>query len=233
MTAGRLRRRAGHAEPAGDEGPFVSFTDLFIGILFLFLILVAVLMLMHQQAVAKDKSQAQQIAEQLQEIQSKFDTRSELDADHPPFRLALVYNVYQTKPGDPNDWRFSRTVQVYRTANDICLNSVILKSNLSFAWKPPIKSDAVPTAADQNYIRGGDSCMLTASGQRWDTDSETGGVRRTSRNLYSGSSVLHKYSGNETVGIQYRILGIYDDYYQPGAPKAGDKAIPAAAHRPT
>ena len=219
--AGRLRRRAVDGEHAADEGPFVSFTDLFIGILFLFLILVAVLMLMHQEAVAKDKDQAQEIARQLEQIQSKADTRAQLDANHPPFRLALVYNVYQTKPGDPNDWRFSRTVQVYRTANDICLNSVILKSNLSFAWKPPIRSDAVPTAADQNYIRGGDSCVLTASGQRWDTDSETGGVRRTSKYLYSGSSVLHKSSGNETVGIQYRVLGIYDDYYQPAGAKAG------------
>ena len=35
---GRLRRRAGPLAPVNDEGPFVSFTDLFIGILFLFLI---------------------------------------------------------------------------------------------------------------------------------------------------------------------------------------------------
>ncbi len=212
--AGRLRRRASVTGPETDEGPFVSFTDLFIGILFLFLILVAVLMLMHQEAVAKDKAQAQLIAQQLEQIQSEVDTRAALDANHPPFRLALVYNVYQTRPGDQGDWRFSRTVQVYRTANDICLNSVIMKSNLSFAWKPPINSETVPTAEDQSYIRAGMSCTLSASGERWDTDSETGRVRRTSNNLYSGFSVLHKSGGDETVGIQYRILGIYDDYYQ-------------------
>ena len=54
--AGRLRRRPGAPERTDDEGPFVSFTDLFIGILFLFLILVAALMLMHQEAVAREKA---------------------------------------------------------------------------------------------------------------------------------------------------------------------------------
>ena len=44
---GRLRRRA--APEVATKGPFVSFTDLFIGILFLFLIRVAALMLMNRR----------------------------------------------------------------------------------------------------------------------------------------------------------------------------------------
>ena len=79
MTTGRLRRRAGDTELAADEGPFVSFTDLFIGILFLFLILVAVLMLMHQQSVEKDKAQTQVIARQLQQIKAELDTTAKLE----------------------------------------------------------------------------------------------------------------------------------------------------------
>ena len=83
---GRLRRRAGTPDLPDDEGPFVSFTDLFIGILFLFLILVAALMLMHQEAVQKEKVETQQI----QQPPPK-PPKPEL----PAFRLGIVFNIYQ------------------------------------------------------------------------------------------------------------------------------------------
>ena len=55
----RLRPALNSREHAADEGPFVSFTDLFIGILFLFLILVAALMLMHQEAIQRETVETQ------------------------------------------------------------------------------------------------------------------------------------------------------------------------------
>jgi hypothetical protein len=218
----RSRRRSSATDHVADEGPFVSFTDLFIGILFLFLILVAALMLMHQEAVQRDKVEAQidsqrvaQLAEQIRQIQAKLDTRAKLDAAHPPFRLAIVFNVYQAPAGAQTNWTFSRTVQLYRAANGLCLENVILRGNLSLAWKPPVDADIIPTAENQSYVRMGTPCTLSASGENWDIESETGGVKRASPTLYSGATVLHKKSGKEEqVQLQYRILRIYDNYFR-------------------
>ena len=111
--AGRSRRRAGATELEADEGPFVSFTDLFIGILFLFLILVAALMLMHQEAIQEAEAEARRMAEQIKQVQAKLDATAKLDAAHAPYRLAIVYNSYQ-KPAGAENWTFSRTVQIFR-----------------------------------------------------------------------------------------------------------------------
>src|SRR5215216_6064444 len=118
---------AGHA---ADEGPFVSFTDLFIGILFLFLILVAALMLMHQEAMARAKAEAQRLAEKIRQLQAELDAIKKLDDDQTPFRLALVYNSFQRPNGGGEEWRFTRTVQVFRAPNGNCLENVILRNNL-------------------------------------------------------------------------------------------------------
>jgi hypothetical protein len=219
--SGRLRRGLGSTEREADEGPFVSFTDLFIGILFLFLILVAALMLMHQEAVQKDKvdahaytQQVQQMSEQIQQMQAKLKATAKLDADQPPFRLAMVYNVYQKEAGLRTEWTYSRSVQVFVAPKGLCLNNVILRNNLNFAWKPPVKPEAVPTANSQDTIQMGTPCRLSASGDHWNSASETGGVERTAANLYSGTTALHKKDGDEKLDLQYRILGVYDDYYR-------------------
>ncbi len=213
MTSGRLRRRASDTDLARDEGPFVSFTDLFIGILFLFLILVAVLMLMHQQAVEKDKAQTQQIAQQLQQIQTKIDTTAKLDVDHPPYRLAIVYNIYEAPKGDLF-WSYSSTIQIFRAPNGLCLVNIMLRNNQSLAWKPTVEPDKIPTTHDKTFIEQSTPCRLSASGDHWNSASETGNLTRQSENLYDGTDILHKKSGDETLDMQYRVLGIYDDYFR-------------------
>jgi hypothetical protein len=212
--SGRSRRRLGFIEIEVEDGPFVSFTDLFIGILFLFLILVAALMLMHQEAVKLEGAGAQRISERIQLLQAKLETRAKLDADHAPFRLAIVFNVYQAPAYDGAEWTFSRTVQVYRSANGLCLNNVIVQNNLSLDWKPSIEADDIPTADNQAYVRMGVPCTLSASGEQWDLVSETGGVERKSANLYEGVSVLHSHGREKTLKIQYRVLGVYDGYFR-------------------
>jgi Na+-transporting methylmalonyl-CoA/oxaloacetate decarboxylase gamma subunit len=221
----QLRRRLGATERETDEGPFVSFTDLFIGILFLFLILVAALMLMHQEAVQRDKIDAQlyakqvkQMSEQLQQMQDKLKAIIKLDADQPPFRLAMVYNVYQKEAGVQTAWTYSRSVQVFVAPKGLCLNNIILRNNLNFAWKPPVAAASIPTATSQDTSQMGTPCRLSALGDHWNSASETGSVERTAANLYSGTTSLHKKDGEEKLELQYRVLGVYDDYYrQPGA----------------
>lgn len=224
--AGRLRRRARASESGSDDGPFVSFTDLTIGILFLFLILVAALMLMHQAFVQKAAAEALAYNRKIQALQAQLDAIAALDAEHPPFRLAIVYNSFQRVGTGKEDWTYSRTVQVFRAPNGLCLDNIILRNNLSTAWKPPVSVESIPTPANQDYVRLATPCTLTAAGQQWNSDSETGGVRRVGPNLYSGSTVLHKKDGDVTVEMQYRVLGVYDDYFRQGAAQPAPKGPP-------
>jgi hypothetical protein len=209
---GALRRRTNVAEAAADEGPFVSFTDLTIGIIFLFLILVAALMLMHQEAVLKWAEEAKEYNRRIAALEAKLDAIAKLDAEHPPFRLAIVYNSYQKSAESP-DWIFSRTVQVFRSPNGLCMENILLRNNLSLAWMPPVKSEAVPAAANQAFVRMGTPCRLSGTGEQWNSEAETGSMKRTAANLYTGSTVLHKKDAQVTIDIQYRILGVYDDYF--------------------
>ena len=216
----RLRRRPGHPDLAAEEGPFVSFTDLFIGILFLFLILVAVLMLMHQQSVEKDKAQTQVIARQLQQIKAELDTTAKLDVDHPPYRLAIVYNIYEAPKGDLF-WSYSSTIQIFRAPNGLCLVNVMLRNNQSLAWKPSVEPDKIPSSRDKTFIEQSTPCRLSASGDHWNSASETGNLARKSESLYEGADILHKKDGDVTLDMQYRVLGVYDDYFR--GPRGGPK----------
>jgi hypothetical protein len=216
-----LRRRAGAAERAVDEGPFVSFTDLFIGILFLFLILVAALMLMHQEAVQREQVETQTMAEQLRQMQARLDAAPKPVPDQPAFRLGIVFNIYQ-RPAvfDGQGWTYSRTVRVFRSPNGLCINTVWMRSNLSTAWKPPTAPEDIPTDAQQGLFGKFEPCGLSASGDHWESTSETGKLTRISPNLYSGYAVLHKKEGDEKLEMQYRVLGVYDDYFRQSASQA-------------
>ena len=44
--------------------------------------------------------------------------------------------------------------------------------------------------------------------------SETGDLKRITPDLYSGVVVLHEKEGDEKLEMQYRVLGIYDDYFR-------------------
>jgi hypothetical protein len=204
---GRLRRRAGSAAAADDEGPFVSFTDLFIGILFMFLILVAALMLMHQQVVQK--------VETIQPLRPKVDARPKPVPDQPAFRLGIVFNVYQRSAEfDGGGWMYSRTVRVFRSPDGRCINTVWRRSNLSTAWMAPTAPEDIPTDAQREILGKFEPCGLSASGDHWESASETGQLKRITPYLYSGSVVLHKKEGDEKLEMQYRVLGVYDDDFR-------------------
>jgi hypothetical protein len=207
----RLRRRSGVPEPAVDEGPFASFTDLFIGILFLFLILVAALMLRQQAAV-----QAQPIRPvPVKPDPVKPEPIPDRKPDQPTFHLGIAFNIYQrSAESDGGGWTYSRTVRVFRSADGRCINTVWMRSNLTTAWKPPTASEDIPTGAQADLLGKFEPCGLSASGDHWESSSETGDLKRTGANLYSGQAVLHKKDGDEKLEMQYRVLGIYDDYFR-------------------
>ena len=210
--AARSRRRSGPAERADDEGPFASFTDLFIGILFLFLILVAALMLRQQAAV-----QAQPIAP----APVKPAPVPRKPPELPAFRLGIVFNIYQrSAESDGIGWTYSRTVRVFRSPDGRCINTVWMRSNLTTAWRPPTAKEDIPTDAEADQFRKFEPCGLSGSGDHWESASETGDLKRITPTLYSGSAVLHGKEGDEKLEMQYRILGIYDDYFRRPASSA-------------
>lgn len=216
----RLQRRSASAEQADGEGPFVSFTDLFIGILFLFLILVAALMLMHQETVRKQQEEVQRLqaeiqkmTEEIRELQAKLDAAPK-KPDQPEFRLGIVFNIYQRATGSGADWTYSRTVRVFRAPTGVCINTVWMRSNLSVAWMPPAALEDIPTPAQSDELKSFKPCGISASGDQWDTGSETGNLKRLSKDLYSGTVVLHKAEGDTRLDMQYRVLGVYDNYFR-------------------
>ena len=212
---GRLRRRAGSTERVGDEGPFVSFTDLFIGILFLFLILVAALMLMNQEAVQREKAETQVMSEQIRQMQAKLDAAPKPVPDQPAFRLGIVFNIYQ-RPAvfDGQGWTYSRTVRVFRAPTGDCINTVWLRSNLTTAWMPPLESEKIPTPEQHDQLQKFQPCGISASGDHWDLPTETGSLKRVNPDLYSGTVTLHEKEGDVKLEMQYRVLGIYDAYFR-------------------
>jgi hypothetical protein len=215
MTSGRLRRRSGSTALADDEGPFASFTDLFIGILFLFLILVAALMLMHQEAVQRERVETQIMSEQIRQMQAKLDAAPKPVPDQPAFRLGIVFNIYQ-RPAvfDGSGWTYSRTVRVFRSPTGDCINTVWMRSNLSTAWMPPLEAEKIPTPEQRDLLRKFQPCGISASGDHWDGPAETGNLKRITPDLYSGAVVLHEKEGDVKLEIQYRILGVYDEYFR-------------------
>jgi hypothetical protein len=223
VTPGRLRRRSGPTEAAGDEGPFVSFTDLFIGILFLFLILVAALMLMHQEAVHREAADTQIMSEQIREMQARLDAIPKPTREQPAFRLGIVFNIYQ-RPAvfDGQGWTYSRTVRVFRAPTGDCINTVWMRSNLSTAWMPPLAAEKIPSPEQRDLLQKFEPCGISASGDHWETTTETGDLKRINPDMYSGSVTLHEKEGDVKLELQYRILGVYDDYF----------ASPVASRRP-
>ena len=215
MTPGRLRRRSSSMELAGDEGPFVSFTDLFIGILFLFLILVAALMLMHQEAVQREQVETQVMSEQIRQMQAKLDAAPKPTPDQPAFRLGIVFNIYQ-RPAvfDGQGWTYSRTVRVFRAPTGDCINTVWLRSNLSTAWMPPLESEKIPTPEQRDLLQKFQPCGISASGDHWDGPTETGDLKRITPDLYRGIVTLHEKEGDIKLEMQYVVLGIYDNYFR-------------------
>lgn len=212
---GRSRRGSGYAE-AADDGPFASFTDLFIGILFLFLILVAALMLMHQEAIQREQVETQLMSQRIRDLQAKLDAvpKPKPAPEQPAFRLGIAFNIYQRPAGAGEDWTFSRTVRIFRSPDGHCINTVMVRSNLSTAWRPPVGEADIPTPAQRDLLQKIEPCEISASGDHWNSAAETGNMKRVAPNLYSGTAVLHKKEGDVRLDVQYRVLGVYDDYFR-------------------
>jgi hypothetical protein len=89
-----------------------------------------------------------------------------------------------------------------------------MRSNLSTAWKPPTAKEDIPSAEQRDLLGKFEPCGISASGDHWDGPTETGALKRITPELYSGSVVLHEKEGDVRLEMQYRVLGVYDDYFR-------------------
>jgi hypothetical protein len=78
----------------------------------------------------------------------------------------------------------------------------------------PTAPEDIPTDAQREILGKFEPCGLSASGDNWESPSETGQLKRITPYLYGGSVVLHKKEGDEKLEMQYRVLGVYDDYFR-------------------
>lgn len=77
----RAARRENRASiPTEEEGPFVSFTDLFVGVLFLFLIMVAALMIMQRTSVQMARNETARDARVAALVEATSQANARLDA---------------------------------------------------------------------------------------------------------------------------------------------------------
>jgi len=90
----------------------------------------------------------------------------------------------------------------------------MLRSNLSTAWRPPVAEEDIPTSAQQEALSRTEPCGISAGGDHWSSATETGALKRISSLLYEGSAVLHRKEGDLKLEMQYRVLGVYDDYFR-------------------
>jgi hypothetical protein len=161
------------------------------------------------------------MSERIRQLQAKLDAAPKPVPETPAFRLGIVFNIYQ-RPAvfDGSGWTYSRTVRVFRSPDGHCINTVWMRSNLSTAWKPPTAKEDIPSEAQQGLFRTFEPCGISASGDHWESPSETGKLTRVNPDLYSGYAVLHEKEGDNRLEMQYRILGIYDDYFRYPASRA-------------
>lgn len=133
--------------------------------------MIAALMLMHQEAVRQARRESgvspelvAELRQQAQQMKAQSDAVHRLDAEHPPFRLAIAYNVFQYDSdatlasaffdlfsGNHDaeshwHWRFHKTVQVFRSPNNLCLEQELLRAaNLTLVGDDVDEKD-IPSA---------------------------------------------------------------------------------------
>ncbi len=197
----RLRYRYfDDATNADEDGPFVSFTDLFVGILFLFLILVAALMLLEQASVRMAKQEATskvteiaQLQSQVKGLTAKLDGIAKLDREDPPFRLAIAYNEYSsdalTSKTDPAPLEFVRSVRIFRSSSGQCISERILEA-ANTGWMKIDPKD-IPNSNNEMSFRRIGSCSLSPGGIHYGDAYQTVDISRTSMELYEGFVTLH------------------------------------------
>ena len=126
-----------------------------------------------------------------------------------------MFNIYQ-RPAefDGSGWTYSRTVRVFRSPDGSCINTVWKRSNLSTAWQQPTAKEDIPTDAQREQLGKFEPCGLSAAGDHWEGPSESGVLKRITPSLYSGFVTLHEKEGDVKLEMQYRVLGVYDDFFR-------------------
>jgi hypothetical protein len=174
---------------------------------------------------------AQELRTQNLDMKSELAAIHAKDAEHPPFRLAIVYNEFQFQseggsfmgavgaffrgtPALKQGWNFVQTIQIFRAPNGACIENRLEHNAAYRDIGPEIHDEDIPKAENQKAVRAVHECELTADGEHYKGKIQDVDLDRTSDLLYEGKWIYHAGDGDEPHNIQYRILGIYDDTYR-------------------
>jgi uncharacterized protein YlxW (UPF0749 family) len=169
-----------------------------------------------QKAQAADVARISALQTQVGGLTAKADERDKLDKEHPPFRLALAFNVFGSRGTNDTDRRapvyYWGTNRIFRSPGDQCIYNPITDFE-NHEWQKHEASDA--PAPNQLGIGKTDKCYITADRVYYMTKEGGTDLQRISPDLYAGTgTVIHADGTRETHYVEYRILGIYDDAFK-------------------
>lgn len=234
------KQNRGHAgEHRSGEGPFVSFTDLLAGIVFMLLLMVALLMLRQQQAHEELEKKADpapylttinELREQAKRlfqdnldlgaaIRADKDAKRALDADfknNPRLHAAMVFNQYsRALHAGAREFKFDHTDAIYLSEDRKQFRLVELRRGIGEDMFP----DKPGTAAD--YARGLDLEVLSSScrslnREQWNWACGDGSRRSLARfgSTYVGQQTTTRDGKTGLWDIRIEVIAIYDDYFR-------------------
>jgi uncharacterized protein YlxW (UPF0749 family) len=168
-----------------------------------------------EKAHAGDAVRISALQAQVGGLTAKIDERDRLDKEHPPFRIALAFNVFGSKGPNDTDRRapvyYWETIRILRSPGDRCIYNPITDFQ-DHTWQKHNNSDAL--SPNEVGFGKADKCYLTADRVYYMTKEGGHDLRRVSPDLYAGTgTVIHGDGTRETYYLEYRILGIYDDAF--------------------
>jgi hypothetical protein len=168
-----------------------------------------------QKAHAADAARISALQTQVGGLTAKIDERDKRDQEHPPFRLALAFNVFGSKGPNDTDRRaqvyYWGTTRIFRSPGDQCIYNALTDFE-NHEWQKHEASDALTSTAVG--LGKTDKCYLTADRVYYMTKEGGYDLKRISPDLYAGTATVAVDGMKQTHYVEYRILGIYDDAFK-------------------
>jgi uncharacterized protein YlxW (UPF0749 family) len=168
-----------------------------------------------QKAHAADVARISALQSQVGGLTARIDERDKRDQEHPPFRLAMAFNVFGSKGPNDTDRRaqvyYWGTTRIFRSPGDQCIYNAVTDFE-NHEWQQHAASDAL--TPNEVGLGKADKCYLNADRVYYMTKEGGYDLKRVSADLYAGTATVVVDGTRQTHYVEYRILGIYDDAFK-------------------